>query len=101
MSCSASARSRSAVLADAATIGARLQFHAAPYCVRRIEAVGSGHAQIHHDEIGRALARSDHRLLTVRGEQHLEADRLEHLPQQHAILRLIVHREHAQPPARS
>jgi hypothetical protein len=64
-----------------------------------IESVGAGHAQIHHDEIRCAFARGGHRLLAVRGEQHLEADRLERLSQQHAVLRLIVHREHAQAPA--
>ena len=71
------------------------QSGAAPDRVRRIESVRARHAQIHQDQIRSAPARRCHRLLPVRSQQHLEADRLEHLPQQLTVLRLIVDREHA------
>ena len=55
-----------------------------------VEAVHDRHAQVHQHQVRTGVPGEVERLLAIAGQRHVEAERLEHLPQQLAVLLLIV-----------
>ena len=74
---SVSACSRSAVLADAATIGTFSQFGRLPDGVRSLKAGHLRHAQVHHDQVRKPLPRGDNCCLATCSGDHLKSQRFE------------------------